>query len=84
MQFKNNELIKNSFSLNGYQQISVDNLKHIYVRKYISKSTDGNSTATTNLIEIRDENSKYSHFLCNLILEHYYINHMSFEEFPSY
>lgn len=80
MKFKKNELIENSFSLNGYQKISVDNLKHIYVQKYIYKSTDGNSTATTNLIEIRDENSKYSHFLCNLILEHYYINHMSFED----
>ena len=64
---------------NGYQKIELDNLQHVYVRKYKYTDSNGNSTVTTDLIEIRDENCKYSHFLGNLIVEHYYINHMSFE-----
>ena len=74
------ELAEKSFSHNGLQKIKLDNLDHIYVQKYILRSPDGNITKTTELIEIRDENTKYSHFLHNLILEHYYIDHMSFEK----
>ena len=63
------ELIEKEFSHNCLQKIELDNLNHIYVQKYILKSPNGNITKTTELIEIRDENSKYSHFLCNLILK---------------
>ena len=30
--------------------------------------------------DMRDENCKYSRFICNLILEYYYIQHFSFEK----
>ena len=73
------ELLKQGFVHNGYQKIKLDNLKHIYVQKYLLKHPDGNSTEFTNLLEIRDENQKYSHFLCNTIVEFYYINYQSFE-----
>ena len=29
---------------------------------------------------MRDENCKYSRFLCDLIMEHYYIQHFSFNK----
>ena len=78
------ELREKGFSHNGFQKIELDNLDHIYVQKYILKSPDGDIRETTELIEIRDENDKYSHFLRNLILEHYYINHMSFENISEF
>ena len=73
------ELEDEGYVHNGLLKCKLDNLKHIYVQKYKLKLDNGSKTATTNLFEIRDENCTYSHFLANLILEHLYINHMSFE-----
>lgn len=79
-EIQDNELYDKSYNCNGLFKIELDNLEHVYVQKYIFKSPEGNSTKSTDLLEIRDENCKYSHFLANLIVEHYYINHMSFED----
>ena len=75
-----NELHEKGYVHDGYKKCDIDNLKHVYVRKYKLKTDNGKKTQTTDLSDMRDENCKYSRFLCDLILEYYYIQHLSFEK----
>ena len=74
------ELSEKGYVHDGYQKCSIDNLNHVFVRKYKSHTENGRKTETTDLIDMRDENCKYSRFLCDLIMEHYYIQHFSFNK----
>lgn len=75
-----NELTKKGYVYDGYDKCNMDNLKNVYVRKYKLKTEDGKKTATTDLSDMRDENCKYSQFICDTIMEYYYIQHLSFKK----
>ena len=77
-EIQESELYSKGYVKDGYVKCNIDNLKHVYVRKYKLQTSDGKKTVTTDLSDIRDENCKYSRFLCNLILEYFYIQHFSF------
>ena len=74
------ELFKKGYIYDGYKKSNIDNLNHVYVRKYKLQTENGKKTQTTDLSDMRDENCKYSRFLCDLIMEYYYIQHLSFEK----
>ena len=74
------ELFKKGYVFDGYQKSNIDNLNHVFVRKYKLHTEYGKITQTTDLSDIRDENCKYSRFLCDLIMEYYYIQHFSFQK----
>ena len=73
-------MIKKGYIYDGYKKSNIDNLNHVYVRKYKLQTENGKKTQTTDLSDMRDENCKYSRFLCDLIMEYYYIQHLSFEK----
>ena len=73
------DLESKGYVRNGLKKCELDNLKNVYVQKYKLKTGDGYKTATTDLFNIYDDKCTYSRFLGNLILEHVFISHMSFE-----
>ena len=63
------ELSEKGYVHDGYQKCPMDNLKHVFVRKYKLQTENGKKTTTTDLIDMRDENCKYSRFISDLIME---------------
>lgn len=80
MKFRKLNCSKKGYVFDGYQKSNIDNLNHVFVRKYKLHTEYGKITQTTDLSDIRDENCKYSRFLCDLIMEYYYIQHFSFQK----
>ena len=75
-----NKLFDEGFVCNGTKKICLDNLKHIYVQKYINMSDNKVISAITNLDSFVDENCKYSNFLADLIVQLESIEQISYEK----
>lgn len=73
------KLYEEGYVKDGYEKSKLDNLNHVYVRRYRLKTDDGSKIATSDLFEICDKNCKYSRFLTDLIMEHYYLKHIEFK-----
>ena len=81
MKFKKNKLFEKCYVYDGYEKCNMDNLKHLYIRKYklVTKNGKKKRKQLICLICVM-KIIIYSRFLCNLIMECYYIQHFSFEK----
>ena len=77
---QSNDLFDEGFVCNGTNNICLDNLKHVYVQKYVKEVDDYDITATTNLDSFVDENCKFSNFLADLIVKLLSIEQISYQK----
>ena len=73
-------LFDEGFVCNGTIKICLDNLKHVYVQKYVKKVDGHDITTTTNLNSFVDENCKFSNFLADLIVKLLSIEQISYQK----
>ena len=78
-EIQDSNLLEEGYVYDGNVKSNVDNLEHVFVKRYRLSTPDKNFIVTTEQSLIRDENCKYSHFLANKILELMYIDNFSFK-----
>ena len=77
---QSNDLFDEGFVCNGTNNICLDNLKHVYVQKYVKEVDGYDITTTTNLDSFVDENCKFSNFLADLIVKLLSIEQISYQK----